>query len=230
MLDERLNKPWWALRLSYGLVPIIAGLDKFTNLLVDWKQYLNPVAERVLPFSGSTFMRLVGVVEIVAGVLVLTKLTRVGRTSSPPGCSDRAQPDHQRPLPRRRGQRSRDVGGGLRIRPDDRSSGGRGGAAAVKGSPGAFTRGRLSAPGDVRRIESFGPVRSEHGSAANRRRDHRWRAWRLRGRPRRRPARASGHPHGRDPLGRRPAHEPGGSARRAPVDRGVRRHAPAIAR
>ena len=78
MLDERLNKPWWALRLSYGLVPIIAGLDKFTNLLVDWKQYLNPVAERVLPFSGGTFMRLAGVVEIVAGVLVLTKLTRVG--------------------------------------------------------------------------------------------------------------------------------------------------------
>jgi uncharacterized membrane protein YphA (DoxX/SURF4 family) len=78
MLDERLNRPWWALRLSYGLVPIIAGLDKFTNLLADWKQYLNPLAERLLPFSGSTFMRLVGVIEIVAGVLVLTKLTRVG--------------------------------------------------------------------------------------------------------------------------------------------------------
>jgi len=78
MLDERLNRPWWALRLSYGLVPIIAGLDKFTNLLADWKQYLNPLAERVLPFSGSTFMRLVGVIEIVAGVLVLTKFTRVG--------------------------------------------------------------------------------------------------------------------------------------------------------
>jgi uncharacterized membrane protein YphA (DoxX/SURF4 family) len=78
MLDERLDRPWWLLRLSYGLVPIIAGLDKFTNLLVDWKQYLNPLAERVLPFSGSTFMRLVGVIEIVVGILVLTKLTRVG--------------------------------------------------------------------------------------------------------------------------------------------------------
>jgi uncharacterized membrane protein YphA (DoxX/SURF4 family) len=78
MLDERLNRPWWALRLSYGLVPIIAGLDKFTNLLTDWKHYLNPLAERVLPFSGSTFMRLVGVIEIVAGVLVLTKFTRLG--------------------------------------------------------------------------------------------------------------------------------------------------------
>ena len=77
MLDQSLNKPWWALRLSYGLVPIIAGLDKFTNLLVDWRQYLNPVAERLLPFSGATFMRLVGVIEIVVGILVLTRITRI---------------------------------------------------------------------------------------------------------------------------------------------------------
>lgn len=78
MLDERLNRPWWALRLSYGLVPIVAGLDKFTNLLADWKQYLNPLAVQLLPLSASTFMRLVGVIEIVVGVLVLTRFTRVG--------------------------------------------------------------------------------------------------------------------------------------------------------
>jgi uncharacterized membrane protein YphA (DoxX/SURF4 family) len=77
MLDQSLNKPWWALRLSYGLVPIIAGLDKFTNLLVDWRQYLSPVAARVLPFSGATFMRIAGVIEIVAGILVLTRFTRI---------------------------------------------------------------------------------------------------------------------------------------------------------
>jgi uncharacterized membrane protein YphA (DoxX/SURF4 family) len=77
MLDQSLNKPWWALRLAYGLVPIIAGLDKFTNLLVDWRQYLNPVAERILPFSGATFMRLAGVIEIVVGILVLTRITRI---------------------------------------------------------------------------------------------------------------------------------------------------------
>ena len=77
MLDQSLNKPWWALRLSYALVPIIAGFDKFTNLLVDWRQYLNPVAARVLPFSSGTFMRLAGVIEIVVGILVLTKYTRV---------------------------------------------------------------------------------------------------------------------------------------------------------
>jgi uncharacterized membrane protein YphA (DoxX/SURF4 family) len=78
MLDSTLDKPWWALRLSYGLVPIIAGLDKFTNLLTDWQQYLSPLAEKMLPVSGSVFMHAVGIVEIVAGLLVLSKLTRIG--------------------------------------------------------------------------------------------------------------------------------------------------------
>jgi uncharacterized membrane protein YphA (DoxX/SURF4 family) len=78
MLDEHLEKPWWILRITYGVVPIVAGLDKFTNLLTDWSQYLSPLALRVLPFSATTFMYLVGIIEIAAGILVLSKLTRIG--------------------------------------------------------------------------------------------------------------------------------------------------------
>jgi uncharacterized membrane protein YphA (DoxX/SURF4 family) len=78
MWDPNLDTPWWALRLAYGLVPTIAGLDKFSNLLVDWKQYLSPLALRVLPFPAATFMELVGVIEIIAGIIVLTKYTRFG--------------------------------------------------------------------------------------------------------------------------------------------------------
>jgi len=78
MYDRALETPWWALRLAYGLVPIVAGLDKFSNLLTDWKQYLSPLALRVLPVPAGTFMELVGVIEIVAGIIVLTKLTRIG--------------------------------------------------------------------------------------------------------------------------------------------------------
>lgn len=77
MLDAHLNKPWWTMRLTYGLVPIVAGLDKFTNLLTNWEQYLSPIAQRILPFSAATFMRIVGVIEVVAGILVLVK-PRVG--------------------------------------------------------------------------------------------------------------------------------------------------------
>ena len=78
MQDPRLDTPWWTLRLTYGLVPIVAGLDKFTNLLVDWEQYLSPYALEVLPVSGSTFMYAVGVIEIIAGALVLSRFTRFG--------------------------------------------------------------------------------------------------------------------------------------------------------
>jgi len=58
------------LKLTYGLIPIVAGADKFTNLLTDWSHYLNPTIAAMLPFSGHTFMMLVGVIEIIAGILV----------------------------------------------------------------------------------------------------------------------------------------------------------------
>ena len=75
---HELDTPWWILRLTFGLVPIVAGVDKFTNLLVDWTQYLSPVATNVLPISASTFMMIVGVIEVVAGLLVLSRFTRFG--------------------------------------------------------------------------------------------------------------------------------------------------------
>lgn len=78
MQDHRTENAYWALRLVFGLVPIVAGLDKFTNLLTDWTQYLSPLALRVLPVHAATFMHLVGIVEIVAGVLVLSRQTRLG--------------------------------------------------------------------------------------------------------------------------------------------------------
>ena len=58
------------LKLSYGIIPIVAGADKFTNLLTDWSHYLNPSVESILPFSAHVFMMIVGVIEIIAGVLV----------------------------------------------------------------------------------------------------------------------------------------------------------------
>jgi hypothetical protein len=64
------------MRYTYGLVPIVAGLDKFTNLLTDWKNYIAPSINSALPFSASTFMAIVGVIEI-AGIIVLIR-PRVG--------------------------------------------------------------------------------------------------------------------------------------------------------
>jgi uncharacterized membrane protein YphA (DoxX/SURF4 family) len=76
-MDNRMSSPYWSLRAVYGVIPIVAGLDKFTNLLTDWRQYLSPLAERVLPMSGSTFMRVAGVIEVLVGLAVLTRWTRI---------------------------------------------------------------------------------------------------------------------------------------------------------
>jgi len=58
------------LKFTYGLIPIVAGADKFSNLLTDWSHYLNPTLKAMLPFSDHTFMMVVGVIEIMAGILV----------------------------------------------------------------------------------------------------------------------------------------------------------------
>ena len=55
---------------GFAALPIIAGVDKFLHLLVNWDQYLAPLARQILPISGHTFMLAVGMIEIAAGLLV----------------------------------------------------------------------------------------------------------------------------------------------------------------
>jgi uncharacterized membrane protein YphA (DoxX/SURF4 family) len=75
---DSLRSVWWVLRIAFGLVPLLAGLDKFVGLLANWEAYLSPAAVALLPVSASVFMKIVGVVEVVVGLMVLTKLVRVG--------------------------------------------------------------------------------------------------------------------------------------------------------
>lgn len=66
----KLRTVWVVLKFTFALVPIIAGLDKFTNLLTNWEIYLNPILARILPFSSHVFMEIAGVTEIIAGIIV----------------------------------------------------------------------------------------------------------------------------------------------------------------
>ena len=75
-MNDRLDRVWWVLRIGLGVGPILAGLDKFFNLLTNWQMYLNPLAPRLLHIQPATFMHLVGVVEILVGIAVLTRYTR----------------------------------------------------------------------------------------------------------------------------------------------------------
>jgi hypothetical protein len=72
---ESLYRPLW---LTYGLVPLLAGLDKFFNLLADWPQYVSPVVAGLLPVSPQTFMYAVGIIEMAVGLMILTRWTRIG--------------------------------------------------------------------------------------------------------------------------------------------------------
>ena len=65
------------LHLGFIVAPILAGLDKFFEVLVDWDRYLAPVATDVLPVNGHSIMLAVGVIEIAAGVLVALR-PRIG--------------------------------------------------------------------------------------------------------------------------------------------------------
>jgi hypothetical protein len=58
------------LHIGFAALPILAGGDKFFNWLVNWEQYLAPLATRLVPVEPHTFMLGIGVVEIVAGLLV----------------------------------------------------------------------------------------------------------------------------------------------------------------
>ena len=58
------------LRVGLAVAPILFGLDKFANVLVDWPQYLAPWVDDILPGSAQDVMYVVGVVEILAGLLV----------------------------------------------------------------------------------------------------------------------------------------------------------------
>jgi uncharacterized membrane protein YphA (DoxX/SURF4 family) len=72
-LNQAIKPTVNLLRLTFGIVPIVAGLDKFTNLLTDWTQYIHPGIASISPFAPHTFMMIVGVIEIIAGIILLAK-------------------------------------------------------------------------------------------------------------------------------------------------------------
>jgi uncharacterized membrane protein YphA (DoxX/SURF4 family) len=59
------------LRAGFVVAPILFGLDKFFNFMVEWPEYLAPWINDLLPGTGQQFMYFVGAVEILAGILVL---------------------------------------------------------------------------------------------------------------------------------------------------------------
>jgi hypothetical protein len=61
------------LHIGFTVAPIVAGLDKFLHLLVNWDMYLAPAIANLSPIGGHNLMLLIGVIEIAAGIIVAIK-------------------------------------------------------------------------------------------------------------------------------------------------------------
>jgi hypothetical protein len=78
--NARISFSWNLLRYAYGLVVLLAGLDKLlgTNIIVMWPKYISPFVAGLLPVSTGAFLAAMGVVEVVVAILLLTKWPRIG--------------------------------------------------------------------------------------------------------------------------------------------------------
>jgi len=72
-MDNGSHQAFQILRLGFTVAPIIAGLDKFLQLLTNWDKYVAPAVPATLGIAPHTFMMIVGVIEIAAGLLVAVR-------------------------------------------------------------------------------------------------------------------------------------------------------------
>ncbi len=74
--ESKFNTMWTVARYVYGLVPILIGADKFTFYIVNWNIYVSPFTASYVPIVS--LVPVVGIIEIIAGLLILTKFPRFG--------------------------------------------------------------------------------------------------------------------------------------------------------
>ena len=75
--SDPAEQAFTALRVGFTAAPILFGLDKFFEVMVDWSTYLWSGFDSVVPGSADDAMLLVGAIEIVAGILVAVR-PRIG--------------------------------------------------------------------------------------------------------------------------------------------------------
>jgi hypothetical protein len=72
-VNRESHQAFRILRFGFTIAPIVAGLDKFLGLLTNWDKYLAPAVSNGLHIAPHTFMMIVGVIEIAAGIIVATR-------------------------------------------------------------------------------------------------------------------------------------------------------------
>jgi hypothetical protein len=77
--EGQIVSVWKMLRYSYGVVILLAGLDKVlgTNLITTWAKYISPFVSNMVPLSAHSFVVVIGVIEVLAAILIFTKFNRL---------------------------------------------------------------------------------------------------------------------------------------------------------
>ncbi|MBI2775595.1 DoxX family membrane protein [Candidatus Dependentiae bacterium] len=73
-----LNHTWLMLKVTYSILFLAAGADKFFNMVTHWEKYLSPFVAQHLPAMPTYFLYVFGIIEIGIGIMIATKFTRLG--------------------------------------------------------------------------------------------------------------------------------------------------------
>jgi hypothetical protein len=76
-VHQPVYQAYQVLHVGFTVAPIVAGIDKFFHVLTNWDMYLAPVVTTTVGLTAHTFMMVVGVIEVIAGLLVAIK-PRIG--------------------------------------------------------------------------------------------------------------------------------------------------------
>jgi hypothetical protein len=72
-LRDPATQAFALLRTGFVVAPIVFGIDKFFDWLVDWRRYLAPEFNDLIPGNAHQAMLMVGVIEIIAGLVVAVR-------------------------------------------------------------------------------------------------------------------------------------------------------------
>ncbi|HEX8993755.1 MAG TPA: hypothetical protein VF803_00700 [Candidatus Paceibacterota bacterium] len=75
--NPHTSRAWKTLRYSYGIVIVLAGLDKLfgTNIIVFWPKYISPLVASTIATNATAFLIVMGIIEVIVGILAFTRFT-----------------------------------------------------------------------------------------------------------------------------------------------------------
>lgn len=77
-VTPKIVRLWWLLRLTYGLLFVVAGADKFLNMVTNWSKYISPMVLINIPVPMDQLIMAVGILEIFIGLIILSRWTHFG--------------------------------------------------------------------------------------------------------------------------------------------------------